>query len=329
MTLWIGRREAVGVGIELIRGSNVAPSYWLNCLSFSFKDVPTRALSEAGFGGIWGGDQAPKTMEHAEGDFEVEIGASSLPVLLTAVFGGASTPTGPTDVAAYTHTFTLTNSNQHKSLTITTIDPIGELVYEMAMINTFELRIEPNALITARISFISRGSQISSGQTASYIAEKKFIGRYLSLKVAANTALLTAADPIRSLKSLTLRFEKNVEAQGILTTVHPEDIVNKRFNITGEIVLNYEDRTWLDYLKTPSDKAVRIDIVHEDTITGCATTKYQFRLDLSKVAFESWDSDFAMDDVVTQTLSFTALYDAGGNDNVINSCYVVNGILAY
>lgn len=326
--LWIGRREAIGIGVESIRGVGVAPTYWLNALSFTFKDVPTRAVSEAGFGGIWAGDQAPKTFEHAEGEFEVEVGDQSLGALLTAIFGQLPSTSGPTDSAAYTHSFTLLNSNEHKSLTIHTIDPIGQLIYEMSMIDTFELKIEQDQIINARIAFISKSSSDSSGQSQSYGAEKKFVGRQLTFKVAANTAALGAASGI-SLRSLTLRFEKNAEAQAVLSTVQPEDIVNKRFDIKGEIVLNYEDRVWLNYVKDASDKAVRIDLTHDDIITGASTTKYQFTLDLSKVAFESWDSDFAMDDVVTQTLTFTAFYDAGGNDNVINACNLINGVVSY
>jgi len=328
MTLWIGRRQSVGIGVESTRGTGVAPTYWLNCLSFSFNDMPTRALSEAGFGGIWGGDQAPKTLEHAEGEMEVELGDQSLGALLVAVFGGSPTTTGPTDTAAYTHTYTLTNTNQHKSLSIHTIDPIGQQIFEMGMVNTFELNIQPDALITANVSFVSKGSSTSTGQTASYGAEQKFVGRFLTFKVAADTASLTAASGV-SLKSMTLRFEKNAEPQATLSTVQPEDIVNKRFNITGEIVLNYEDRTWLNYVKDASDKSVRIDIVHDTLVTGCATTYTTFRLDLSKVMFEGWDPDFSNDEVVTQTLSFTALYDAGTNDNVVNSCYLINAVSSY
>ena len=128
---------------------------------------------------------------------------------------------------------------------------------------------------------------------------------------------------------MSLVVEKNAEAQNTLSSVQPEDIVNKRFNIKGKIVLNYEDRTLLNFVKNATDKAVRIDLTHTDIITGCTTTPYQFRLDLSKVAFESWDADLGMDDVTTQTLDFTAFYDAGGNNNVINSCYLVNGVISY
>ena len=327
MSLWIGRRQSVGIGNESTRGVGVAPAYWLNCLSFSFKDVPTRALSEAGFGGIWGGDQAPLTLTHAEGDIEFEVGDKSLGSVLKAVLGTVST-TGPTDTTAYTHAFSLQNDNQCDSLSIHTVDPIGNLIFEMAMVDTFELKIEPNAIVSATVGFIAKGSSTSSGESVSYAAEKKFVGQNLTFKVAANTGALTAASAI-SLKSLTLKIEKNAEAQATLGTVQPEDIVNKRFNVTGEITLNYEDRTWLGYVTAGDYKAVRIDLTHADTITGAATTKYQFTLDLSKVEFEAWDPDFAMDDVATQKLSFTALYDAGSNNDVIHACTLVNGVVSY
>jgi len=325
-TLWIGRRESIGIGVESTRGVGVAPTYWLNCTAFSFRDVPTRALSEAGFGGIWGGDQAPKTLEHAEGDMTVELGDQSFGAILLATLGTLTT-TGPTDTAAYTHTYTLQNDNCHDSLSIHTIDPIGQLMFEMGMINTLEISFLPDAIVSYTVNFLSKASATSANQTASYGAEKKFVGRYLTFSTAANTGALPGTSI--NLKSLTLRFEKNAEIQATLSTVQPEDIVNKRFNITGEIVFNYEDRTWLNYVKNATNRAVRIDMTHDDTITGCATTKYQWTLDLSKVMFEAWEPDFALDEVVTQTLSFTALYDAGTNDNVINSCTLINAVSSY
>jgi hypothetical protein len=328
MTLWIGRRQSIGIGNESARGEGVAPTYWLNCLSFTFKDVPTRAVSEAGFGGIWGGDQAPMTLNHAEGDFDLEVDDQSFGAILKATLGTVVN-TGPTDATAYTHTYTLQNDNEHDSLSITTIDPIGNLLFEMGMINTLELKVEPNAIISSTIGFISKPSQATNAYPpASYGASKKFVGRHLTFKIGALTSNLDAALKL-DLKSLTLRIEKNAEPQSVLSTVQPIDIVNKRFNITGEIVMNYEDRAWLGYINDSSYKAIRIDIVHSDTITGAVSTKYQFRLDLSKVEFEAWEPDLSMDNVTTQKLSFTALYDAGANNNVINSCYLINGILTY
>ena len=327
MALWIGRRMAVGIGKETSRGVGVDPTYWLNCNSFSFADRPARALSEASFGGIWGGDQAPVTLTHAEGSFDVELGDQSFGLVLLALFGTLST-SGPTDTAAFTHAYSLQNDNQHDSLSIVTVDPIGNFIYELAMINTFELNIQPDAIVTYAVDFMSKASADSGAYVDSYGAEKKFVGRDLTFKVAATTASLGAASGV-DLRSLVLRVEKNTEVNSVLSTVQPTDIVNRRFAISGEITLNYEDRVYLNLVKDGSYKAVRIDLTHDDTITGAATTKYQFTLDLSKCDFEGFEPDFALDEVVTQRLTFNALYDAGGNNNVINACSLINAIASY
>ncbi len=325
MSLWIGRTMSIGIGNESTRGVGVAPTYWLNAKSFSFKDVPDRAVSEAGFGGIWGGDQAPKTLEHAEGEMELEMDDQSLGAILKAVFGTINSAV--TDTSAYTHTYTLQNDNSHDSLSIHTIDPIGQLIFELGMVDTFELVIVPDDIVSIRVAFMSKGSAGSSGQSASYSATKKWIGRNLVFKVASDTSGLTAASAV-SLKSLTLRIEKNAEVNKTLGTVQPEDIVNKRFNITGDIVLNYEDRTFLNYVKDATNRAMRIDLIHDDT-AGDTTSKYEFKIDLSKVMFDDFNPDFSLDEIATQNYTFTALYDAGGNDNVVNSCILVNKVASY
>lgn len=325
--LWIGRRQSVGIGIESSRGTAVAASYWLNVMSFTFADKPVRAMSEASYGGIWAGDQAPLVLTKAEGEFEIEIGDASFGAILYALFGTKSV-TGPTDVAAYTHAFTLSNSNQHPSLSVRTIDPIGDLLFKMSMIDKFTMKIEKDKIISATIGFISKASAISVGNTASYVAEKKFVGRNLAFKVADVVGSLAAASAV-SLQSLTLTIEKNAEAQSTLGTVQPEDIVNKRFNITGEITLNYEDRTWLSYVTASGYKAISITLTHDDTITGAATTKYSFNMDLSKCVLEGWEPSYSMDDITTQKLNFTALYDAGVLNNICNSVTLVNGVTSY
>lgn len=328
MTLWIGRRQAIGIGLESSRGVGVVPTYWLSVNNFTFADTPQRALSEASFGGIWGGDQAPVTLLSSEGEFDVQLGDRHFGVILKALMGTLAT-TGPTDTAAYTHTYTLLNTNEHPSISISTIDPIGNLIFELAMINSFTLNIQPNEIVTYTASFLAKGSQdTGSGLDDSYGAEKTFVGRMLTFKTAATTASLAAASKV-NLKSLTLTIEKNAEVQATLATIQPEDIANRRFNVMGEVSLNYEDRTFLNFVRNGNYRAVRIQLTHDDTITGAASTKYSWTFDLSKCAFEEWEPDFTLDEIVTQSLTFNALYDAGGNDNLINSCILVNGVSSY
>jgi len=324
---WIGRRQSVGIGKEATRGVGVAPTHWLNVNSFDFYDVPTRALSETSFGRITGGDQAPLTMIHSEGEMNVELGVESFGLILLALMGTVST-TGPTDTVAYTHAYSLQNDNQHDSLTLTTTDPIGQLVYELSMINSLSITIVPNEIISYTVNFLGKGSASSSGVTASYASEDKFIGRNLTFKIAATTAALTAATATK-LKSLTLNFEKNAEVSATLSTLHPEDIVNKLFSVSGSIELDYENRTLFGYITDGSYKALRIDLTGTSVLTGGTTVYPEWTLDLSKVDFENWGGDFSMNEIVTQTLDFNALYDAGLNDNVINACTLVNLTASY
>ena len=319
---WIGRRQSVGIAKEATRGVNVQPTFFLNVNSFDFFDVVQKARSETSFGRITGGAIAPVSLRHAEGDMEVELGSESFGLILLALLGTVSS-TGPADAVAYTHSYSLQNDNAHDSLTIHTIDPIGQFAFELGMINSLTLNITPDGIVTYTVNFMSKTAVDSGGVTASYTAENKFIGRNLAFKIAATTASLTAASNIK-LKSLTLNFEKNTEVNQVMSTIQPDDIVNKLFSITGSVELDYEDRTYIDYMKDGSYKAVRIELEATSVLTGAATTKAKFTLDLSKVDFENFSPDVSMNDIVKQSFDITALYDVGGNDNLINACTLVN-----
>lgn len=327
MSLWIGRRMGVGIGVEATRGVGVAPAYWMNCLSFSFKDMPERALSQAGFGGIWGGDQSPIVLTHAEGQIEAEMDSSSIGAILKATFGGYSVST--VDTSAKKHTYTIQNDNIHPALSISTIDPIGQLIFELGMVDTLVLKIVPNEIVSCNVTFKSKGSQDTAANSTTYTTTRKWLGRHLQFKVSTTgTSGLAAASKINNLKSLTLTIKKNTEVNQVLSTVGAEDIVNKRFDVSADVVLNYEDRTWLNYVKNGTYIAARIDLVHDD-LAGAATQKYELLFDLSKCSVESFDPAFAMDDVVTQKYTLNALYDAGGNNNVFNNVFLANAIASY
>jgi len=326
MGKWIGRRQSIGIGKESTWGTGVSPTYWLNVVNFDFFDVPERALSTASFGRITGGDQAPLALIHSEGEIEAELGDNSFGLILLAALGTVST-TGPTDTAAYTHEFSLQNDNAHDSLSIVTTDPIGDLIYEGAKIDTLTLNITPNTILTWVANFMAKGSAGSSA-TASYSSENKFVGRNLNFKIASLTSGLGVAS-VTKLKSLTLTIEKNAEVSATLSTLHPEDIVNKLFSVKGSIELDYEDRTLFGYITDGSYKALRIQLICNTLVTGAATTYSTFTLDLSKVDFENWSGDFSNDEIVTQTLEFNALYDAGLNDNVVNACTLINSASSY
>ena len=326
MTKFIGRRASIGIGKETIRGTGVPADFWLNVLSFSHLDKVKKARANGTLGGIWGGEAALVAQKWAEGDIEVELGDKSFGLILLAVFGSISSDVEET--TAYRHTYTLQNDNAHDSLSIYLDDPDRDLLFELSMIQSITITIVPDELVKYTVGFMSKSSA-DADSNPSYSAENKFLGRYLEFKVAADTGSLTAASQTK-LKSLTITIEKNLEMYNSLGSVQPDDIANKLFTITGELELLYENDTMRDLMLDGSYQAARIDLVNSDVLIGSdPTTHPTFRLDLSKCDFESWDADYALDDLVNQTITFTALYDVGGNDNVINSCYLINEHISY
>lgn len=323
MTKFIGKRVSIGIGKEASRGGGVAPTYWLNCRSFDFFDKADKARSTAGLGGIWDPNQAIVTFKRAEGNMEVEVGDKSFGLLLLSTLGTVSSAVKET--TAYDHTYTLQNDNTHDSLAITTEDPIGDLQFRLTMVEKLTLTFVPDDLVTASVDFKSKQSADSS-VSAAYVAENKFVGRHLTFKIAATTGGLAAASATK-LKKLVLNFEKNTAFDTVLGSVTADEILNQNFKITGELELNYEDRTVANYMLDGDYKAVRIDLKNTDVTIG-ATSNPEFVLDLSRVDFEVWEPSLPNDEIATQTINFTALYDYT-NGNVINSCVLTNEATSY
>lgn len=325
MSKYIGRLVNVGLGKETIRGTAVAPTWWIPKSSVAFFDKANKHKSKLNYGLIGQGAYAPKIMEWAEGSIEGDVFEKEFGILLLAVFG-TDTPTGPSS-GVYTHSYSLAASNQHQSLTVTLSDPDRTDRYSLAMIDKLEIKIVPDDVVTFSSTFKSRtGRQVATPSTA-YTAESKFLGRHALIKIATTTGGLAAASAL-SIKFLTLRINKNIMLNNILGTVWPDDIINTVFEIDGSFELDLNDQTWRNYMLNANYLALRIQLINTDVTIGTGTANPTFTLDLSRVHFEEWEAIRPNDDIVTQKVNFRALYDLT-NTNIINACTLTNEIASY
>jgi hypothetical protein len=316
----------VGLGKETARGTAVAPTWWIPKSAVAFFDRANKHNSKLNYGNIGGeGVYAPKISEWAEGSIDGDVFDQEFGILLLALFG-TDTPTGPSS-GVYTHVYTLANTNQHTALTITLADPDRTDRYPMAMLDKLSIILKPEEVAEFTADFKSRVGRNVAAATASYTAESKFLGRHAIIKVAANTTLLAAATAI-SIKNLKLNFSKNVVMSNVLGTVWPDDIMNTHFEVTGELELNLEDQTYRNYMLDASYKALRLQLVNTDAIIGTGTANPTLTIDLSRVHFEGWEAVRPNNDVVTQKIKFTALYDLT-NLNVVNACTLTNVVASY
>lgn len=325
MSKYIGRLVNVGLGRETSRGTPVAATWWLPKANVTFFDRANRVLSHGNYGVIGDSQQAPKAMEWAEGSIEGDLFDKATGFLLYALFGTLNT-TGPVS-AAYTHTFSVANTNQHTSLTLTLGDPDRGDRYPLAMIDKMEITVVPDELVTYAADFMARSGRPIGVPTADYTAENKFLGRHVQVKIANLTSGLAAASAL-SIKSLKLVVAKNVRQNNVLSTVWPDDIINTKMEITGTLELDLEDQTYRQYMLDASYKAMRIVITNTDVTIPGGSTNPSFTLDLSRVMFEEWEAVRPNDEIVMQKINFRALYDVI-NGNIVNSCVLVNGKSAY
>ncbi len=325
MSKYIGRLVDVGVGRETSRGAGAAPVYHLPLLSLGFDDRVTKARSEGSLSKLEDSEESFVTTQFSEGDMEGEIRGSSFGLILYSMLGSLSTA-GPTD-SAYTHSFTVSHSNQHQSLAMVVHDSNSDELYKLVMLSELEIVAELDEIVKYTASFISKRSVPTGLSVPAVSSEVKFTKKHLRFKVANDIASLSGASAI-SLKSLTLTITKNTEIDDVLGTAEPEDILNHQLTIEGEITLNYEDETWKNYMRDNSSKAMEIAFINNDELIGAAT-RPSLTMQFPKVDFFDWEPDYSLDDIVTQTIAFKASRDVANNADAISLCQLVNEVVSY
>lgn len=323
MAKYIRRRISLGLGGEANRGVGVAAAHTVPYVNLTIDAKADKARSAEALGSIVGGGaQAVVTSLRSEGAIEGEVNLRSFPLILEAAIGAVASAA---DGAAYKHTFTILESNQHPTLSIHIDDPNGDLIFEGCMVDSLALDVVQNEFVKFTAGIKGKKAQ-AGGYTPSYVADYKLVGRDLTLKVAAAIGDLAAATAL-SVKELKITINKNVDYDYVLGTLEPEDILNKQMTIQGSLKLNYEDRTWRDYMLNGDYKAVGIDLTNSRTDLG--GVKYPaLYLELPRVDFSEWEPEGGVDDIAGQTINFNALYDIA-TSKLISSCYVRNDVTSY
>lgn len=324
MAKFIGRRVNVGIGKESAHGTAGTATFSIPKTNYTFDDKANKAISGESFSNIVGnGSQSIVTGRFSEGAIEGEVNVNSFGLLLLATLG--SVTTAAYETSAYKHTFALANTNEHTSLTIFTKDPIGDTAFKGCVVDSLEINVTKDELVNFNCGLKGRKGNDWSW-TASYAADYKFIGRDLEFKVAADTASLAAAAAL-SIKELKLTINKNADYDWVLGTLEPENVLNKQFTIEGTLTLNYEDRTWRDYMCNGDTKAMGIKLTNSRQTIGVAGNP-AFYIEFPVVEFSEWESQRDNEDIVGQSIKFTALFDIS-TSKIISDCYIQGTTATY
>lgn len=318
MTKFVGRRGTLGIAFEATRGTPVVPAYWLPFVTMSFFDRIQSAREDQGMGQIADSDSFYVTMRMGEGEVESQLYDQALGYILGSLLGAVPVTTGSNP---YTHTYTLSSSNQAKSLTLYWKDPDRSYIFPLAVVDSFQMSMEPNGIVNYTVGFKSKGARDWTAQTPSFTTlGSKFLHQHLQFKLAAAVASLAAATPI-SLKGLELNINRNTIFDEVMGTAEPEDVLSQTISVEGNVTLNLEDDTYRNYMLANTYRAMDISLVRS------ASSSLQFQF--PRVDFSEWEPDLTLNEIAKQTINFKGNYDSANAAAIISTAILINTKASY
>jgi hypothetical protein len=318
MTKFVGRLGTLGVALEASRGVPVAPTYWLPYVSMSFFDKTTTENEEQGMGVVADNDSVYVTMQMAEGDVESQLYDNALGYILSSILGAVPVTTGG---SPYTHTFTLSNTNQQKSLSLYWKDPVFSLMFPLAVVEQLSLKVEASAIVSWTITFKAKRSREWTRLTPDFTTlGSKFLHQHLVTKLADNVGALTAASGI-SIKNLELNINRNTVFDEVIGTSEPEDVLGQQLTVEGNMTLNIEDTTYRGYMLNGTYKSMELNLLRSSSSS--------LDLRFPRVSFTEWEPDFALNEIAKQKINFKANYDAANALDIISTAVLINSKVSY
>jgi hypothetical protein len=325
MTKAIGRLVNLGIGKETSRGTAVSPTYWLLKTELDWQEKFEQAIDDVSVGVIADSVNAEIVKRWAEGSFGGSIKDRSFGLILLSLFGSVNSSLKSGESTVYDHTFSLLNSAQHPSLTLSIDDPWQDYQFALAMLESLEIKYERGKFINYTANFKSKKG-VTASLTASYSQENSFRPQDFIFKIANNLSGLNGASAI-NIKSATLKFEKNLEIDDVLGSVDPADILNKQFSCSGSIEAVFEDETTFKNIALNDNaRALRFDLINNAVTIGNSSNP-RLTIDLAKVKFNEITRATPIGDLVMQTLGFKAFYSL--SDSKLFQCVLTNTVASY
>ncbi len=308
MSKFIGRRTALGIGKESARGTAVAASFWEKQVEVSIDDKIEALPNTAAFGQIEDALETDIVKSWSEGSITANVKNETIGLWLLSLMGAEAAPAlvgGETIV--YDHAFSVSNTNQHQSLTISFDDPVQDYRFPLAMVSDIEFVLETGKLAQFKVGFMARTGETATNTPAYNANDQIFTPQSITLKTASNVAGLGAASNI-NIKKASIKIEKNVFDDMSLGSVTPTDYLNRQFTVSGEIEILFENESdWKTYELAGTKRAMLIDLKNTGVTIGTAANP-RLQIQLPKVAFTDLQRDIKNDDIVTQKVSFKGLY---------------------
>jgi hypothetical protein len=318
MTKFVSRRGSLGIAIEATRFTPVSPTYWLPWAVMSFADGIEGQREEEGLGNIADSDAFYVTFKKGEGNIDSQLFDQALGYILTSLLGAAPVTSGGNP---YTHTFTLSQSNQPKTLSLYWKDPDRSYMFAGATVDSLKITVAANAIVAYTVGFKSKGAKDWTAQTPVFTTlGLKFLQQHLQVRLASSIAGLSGASET-AVKGLELTFDRNTMFDQNLGTVEVTDILAQSLSISGTLELNLTDDTYRTLMLANTYQSLEVYFFQ----TASSSLKLQF----PRVDWSEWEPDYSLNDIAQQKVNFKANYDAANALDIISTCTLINTKVSY
>lgn len=329
MSKGIGKLFQVGIAKEATRGTaEAAATYWIPWSEMAIEERDEKVIDEQSRGVIEDSVGSDVVRKWAEGSFRAPLADKHFGLILLSALGTVATADNPdTDPSVKDHTFTVGQSAQHQSLTLFLDDPLAAQDYKHALgvLTSLEINYEQQKYIEYNAGYKAKRGATAT-LTPANTTENRFLPQHLTFKTAATKSGLDAA-AAKSLKSLRLSIEKNIEDDYVLGSADPADFLNKLIAIEGEFEALWQNES--DYKTdfiTPNARALRLDLVNSGVTIG-ASANPQLRIDLAKCSFIELSRPLSLGDLVMQRIAFKAHYSI--SDTEMINAKLTNTVASY
>jgi len=327
MAKFLGRRYNIGIGRETTRGTGRAVQKWLPTTELTFDEKVDLIKDESTMGIIENQTDADVVKTYAEGSLSGLVDDDSIGYFL---YGALGTIVSGTIVdSSYTHTFTVAQSAQIQSLTLTASEPnattSASLLFPLTVIDSLDLDFEVGQYPTYSASFMSNVASATTATVSYGTSPDNFRPQDGTVRFAATYAGV-ASGTSYAVRRASISISKNVEDDHNIGSIAVTDRLNKQFAVTGSIELVYDDREHINNLKANITRAMQIRFVNTNKVIGSGTNP-SITIRLARCKFTEVARNIGRDDIVMQTLNFEGFYSL--SDARMIDVVLVNDVVSY
>lgn len=303
---FIGRREAVGLGIEGTPGTSVAPQIWMRWLDNDLQPVTDVQENESAIGVVERVSDSDIVSKYVEGKIGGNVSSRAVGYLLLGMWGEVSTGSAVSGV--YPHTFSAKQSSIPTTLTIATSSPLKESRHSYGTIESFELDAQAGKYVSVSSSVKARIGATST-ETVALSTEATFTSRHIGVKLADTIANLGSATNVKAV-SFKLNAERKASPflpLGENSTVPAVEFDTGTFEAKGELVVRMTDTQYEEDFLANTVKAMKVTL---------ANGNESLEFTAGKVRYRELEKSTDRDQVVTATISFYCEFDTATSASV-------------